>query len=102
MFLNHHDQLLARLQYADSYSRGAALVALSRANHPRLPELLGEEWSLCDHYPRGMATVLGKFQRTPSLRSRAMDQAEQQFLAGLQLMVELQLFQGAFRRSGDG
>lgn len=73
-----------RLRYADSYSRGACLIALFRAKHPGRERLLGQEWTRCDYFPPSMLRVVRALPR-PALA--AMTKRERVALAALPELV---------------
>lgn len=71
------------LKYADSYSRGDALVRAYRVRHPHWPEMLRDCWSDCDAFPPPMLAVLEGLAKDPAARRRVMRPEALAFLEAL-------------------
>lgn len=86
--------------WADSYERGQVLIELVLAADPQWPETLGEWWSVCDHYPPAMKSVLQMLHDTPAIRSHTMSDAEREALAALPEMVTV--YRGCYASNRRG
>lgn len=85
------------LQFADSYSRADAIMAVIEYGHPRAIELLGENWSTCDSYPREMRDIL---RTLPCPALAAMTPEEIAFLASMPARVTI--YRGCYRHNRKG
>jgi hypothetical protein len=47
-----------KLDRANSWARAICLFRLFAVEHPRKVEILGNEWSGCDRYPKEMSLIL--------------------------------------------
>lgn len=87
----------ARLSVANSLTRANCILRLFVVDHPRRIELLGQEWSGCDCYPKEMRSVLNGL---PCPASNAMTKEERDYLAALP--GHIRVWRGCYDHNRNG